>query len=233
MIEYLIKKILLEEVQNQDNLELDEKWSEKYKKSINCNNPKGFSQRAHCQGRKKKELEEYARTLKMARRQGVGVRFPKSAIKNSPQRFRKYSRNLDESFIVKKIKRILKEEFQEKTKIYVSKDGLINFLNITEVNGKLQGKAYRYKLFAEYQIFGSEREEFLKIKFFDVVNGYITIINPKTNEEQTETVSKDIINKIKSEYKNEGNFKNIFSFEKMGTTVNLNLDFYEKTDIQI
>lgn len=33
--------------------ELEEKWSEKYKKSINCNNPKGFSQRAHCQGRKK------------------------------------------------------------------------------------------------------------------------------------------------------------------------------------
>ena len=29
------------------------KWSEKYKNSINCNNPKGFSQRAHCQGRKK------------------------------------------------------------------------------------------------------------------------------------------------------------------------------------
>ena len=33
--------------------EVTEKWSEKYKKSINCNNPKGFSQRAHCQGRKK------------------------------------------------------------------------------------------------------------------------------------------------------------------------------------
>ena len=32
-----------------------ESWSEKYKRSINCNNPKGFSQRAHCQGRKKKE----------------------------------------------------------------------------------------------------------------------------------------------------------------------------------
>lgn len=30
-----------------------EAWSEKYKRSINCNNPKGFSQRAHCQGRKK------------------------------------------------------------------------------------------------------------------------------------------------------------------------------------
>ena len=33
-------------------------WSEKYKKSIDCDNPKGFSQRAHCQGRKKKLDEE-------------------------------------------------------------------------------------------------------------------------------------------------------------------------------
>ena len=31
---------------------VDEKWSEKYKKSIDCNNPKGFSQKAHCAGRK-------------------------------------------------------------------------------------------------------------------------------------------------------------------------------------
>jgi|TARA_A100001388_G_scaffold102684_1_gene74864 hypothetical protein len=30
-------------------------WSKKYKKSINCNNPKGFSQKAHCAGRKKKK----------------------------------------------------------------------------------------------------------------------------------------------------------------------------------
>ena len=33
---------------------IDEKWSQKYKSSINCANPKGFSQRAHCAGRKKK-----------------------------------------------------------------------------------------------------------------------------------------------------------------------------------
>ena len=30
-------------------------WSDKYKKSINCNNPKGFSQKAHCAGRKKRK----------------------------------------------------------------------------------------------------------------------------------------------------------------------------------
>ena len=33
--------------------EMKEKWSQKYKDSINCDNPKGFSQRAHCNGKKK------------------------------------------------------------------------------------------------------------------------------------------------------------------------------------
>ena len=35
-----------------------EEWSDKYKRSIDCNNPKGFSQKAHCQGRKKKMNEQ-------------------------------------------------------------------------------------------------------------------------------------------------------------------------------
>ena len=34
-----------------------EKWSKKYKKSINCSNPKGFSQKAHCASRKKNTNE--------------------------------------------------------------------------------------------------------------------------------------------------------------------------------
>ena len=34
---------------------ISEKWSKKYKSSINCSNPKGFSQKAHCAGRKKNE----------------------------------------------------------------------------------------------------------------------------------------------------------------------------------
>ena len=44
----------------------NEGWSDKYKKSIDCNNPKGFSQKAHCAGRNKQEskmslkLEELA-----------------------------------------------------------------------------------------------------------------------------------------------------------------------------
>lgn len=36
-----------------EGLELMEKWTQKYKNSINCSNPKGFSQKAHCAGKKK------------------------------------------------------------------------------------------------------------------------------------------------------------------------------------
>ena len=32
---------------------ITEKWSQKYKSSINCSHPKGFSQKAHCAGKKK------------------------------------------------------------------------------------------------------------------------------------------------------------------------------------
>jgi len=47
----LLQEIIKEELINV----LQEEWSAKYKRSINCKNPKGFSQRAHCQGRKKNE----------------------------------------------------------------------------------------------------------------------------------------------------------------------------------
>ncbi len=30
------------------------KWSAKRKRSVNCKNPKGFSEKAHCAGRKKR-----------------------------------------------------------------------------------------------------------------------------------------------------------------------------------
>ena len=38
---------------NESDDYIEEKWSQKYKSSINCSNPKGFSQKAHCAGRKK------------------------------------------------------------------------------------------------------------------------------------------------------------------------------------
>jgi hypothetical protein len=43
-----------------EDTEIDEKWSQKYKDSIDCKHPKGFSQRAHCQGKKKKSENKEA-----------------------------------------------------------------------------------------------------------------------------------------------------------------------------
>jgi hypothetical protein len=50
---------------------LVEKWSKKYKSSINCSHPKGFSQRAHCAGKKKNEnwenmMDELDRILELS-----------------------------------------------------------------------------------------------------------------------------------------------------------------------
>ena len=47
---------------------IDEKWSKKYKKSIDCSNPKGFSQKAHCAGRKKKKSESVEEQIGTGRR---------------------------------------------------------------------------------------------------------------------------------------------------------------------
>jgi GNAT superfamily N-acetyltransferase len=44
-----------QELQGMAENQLDEKWSQKYKSSINCASPRGFSQKAHCAGRKKNE----------------------------------------------------------------------------------------------------------------------------------------------------------------------------------
>ena len=52
-MKHIIRKVIKE------NTALEEKWSENYKKSIDCKNPKGFSQKAHCQGRKKKIKEAH------------------------------------------------------------------------------------------------------------------------------------------------------------------------------
>jgi hypothetical protein len=37
---------------------LSEKWTKKYKKTIDCNHPKGFSQKAHCAARKKRQRHQ-------------------------------------------------------------------------------------------------------------------------------------------------------------------------------
>jgi dsDNA-specific endonuclease/ATPase MutS2 len=52
VFDFIMNKI--KEPEDIHNNMMEEKWSKKYKNSIDCNNPKGFSQRAHCQGKNKR-----------------------------------------------------------------------------------------------------------------------------------------------------------------------------------
>ena len=53
---------------------LTEQWTQKYKKSINCSHPKGFSQKAHCAGKNKHnesvEMEMVCETCGMCQTHG-------------------------------------------------------------------------------------------------------------------------------------------------------------------
>ena len=53
-------------------------WSKDYKKSIDCNSPKGFSQKAHCQGRKARQRGEKTKSksvneMKLTKEQFINV----------------------------------------------------------------------------------------------------------------------------------------------------------------
>jgi hypothetical protein len=58
-----LKEMIAQLKQKEPEDYIEEKWSQKYKSSINCSNPKGFSQRAHCAGRKKKVNESSGYSL--------------------------------------------------------------------------------------------------------------------------------------------------------------------------
>jgi hypothetical protein len=49
-----LRQAKLNEQIEEDPDYIEEKWSQKYKRSIDCAKPQGFSQKAHCAGRKKK-----------------------------------------------------------------------------------------------------------------------------------------------------------------------------------
>lgn len=71
---------------------LDEKWSQKYKSSIDCSHPKGFSQRAHCASVKKKSIKE-------AEYDGQDVELNKPK-RGGPKKFYVYVKN-DKGNIIK------------------------------------------------------------------------------------------------------------------------------------
>lgn len=86
--------------------DINEKWSEKYKKSIDCNNPKGFSQRAHCQG-KKKNVDESEKLH--------GGKSDNITLKELSKKYsKKYKKNNTEmySFLKKELQKGIKVELE-------------------------------------------------------------------------------------------------------------------------
>ena len=90
-------------------------WSKKYKKSIDCNNPKGFSQKAHCQGRKKREhmeINELVPTMQVVNPQAYNQLLKKqltktkkvgTALKNKKDPLHKKALQLIKRFIKKEM----------------------------------------------------------------------------------------------------------------------------------
>jgi len=75
--------------------DINEKWSEKYKKSIDCNNPKGFSQKAHCQGKKMETKESMGADSAGSFETKFGGVIRKKDLYN-PNNFKKYNVNEEE-----------------------------------------------------------------------------------------------------------------------------------------
>ncbi len=122
---------------NKTKTEIEEKWTKKYKRSINCNAPKGFSQRAHCQGRKKrlKESSENDELLKY----GYDIEGIKIALKVMSDLSETYGEGIPLDFSL--------HEYFLKKREFISKPILQLFIDVNTKNGE------------EYKLTQSNRHE--------------------------------------------------------------------------
>jgi hypothetical protein len=107
--------------------EMKEKWSEKYKKSIDCKNPKGFSQKAHCQGRKKKLQESLNEAVRseMAQLKDLARKYAKVEKEGNSEKD-KVEKML--SILQKQFKKGMKAEMEHKMGIIKAKQIALDHL---------------------------------------------------------------------------------------------------------
>lgn len=114
--------------------EMKEKWSENYKKSINCKNPKGFSQRAHCQGRKKKMQEAI----------NESVRTQAAQLKDIARKFSKESDGSTEKDNIEKMILILKRQLRKGIDIETKENEMPITKVVQIVIDRLKDNPYHY-----------------------------------------------------------------------------------------
>jgi len=143
------------------------KWSEKYKKSINCKNPKGFSQKAHCQGRKKKNKLSPTKTKSKTYFEKYDLYSdanPKDTVRV------KYKTLQELKDTIKKLENLYKTGKKSHARIVQIANVLKQRLRV--INEKTGKGVQRYKLSSRYFDFLKERtkkkgfDERKKLKFF-------------------------------------------------------------------
>jgi len=107
--------------------EMKEKWSEKYKKSIDCNNPRGFSQRAHCQGKKKKlkeSINEAVRT-ELAQLKDLARKFSKEKSEKQVEK-----EKIEKMFVTlqRQLKKGMKVEMEHEMGLKKAKESALDHL---------------------------------------------------------------------------------------------------------
>ena len=117
---------------------MNEGWSDKYKKSIDCNNPKGFSQRAHCQGKKKVAKEAYYGGEEQRKKDERKAKYEKQLKKMLPKRaFDSMGRELDPRS--GKLKESKYDKYDKEKKEFAKSDRKMKF-------GKFYDRAKQSKL---------------------------------------------------------------------------------------
>lgn len=125
-----------------------EKWSKKYKRSIDCNTPKGFSQKAHCTGRKKRKYggktksrpsESFVQENKMKNLKEFFVNEVNSAIKKEmiKKKLKESSKDLYEAVNLES--NLIKENAKENKLDLASKAVRIAEIKVLENYDELDG----------------------------------------------------------------------------------------------
>ncbi len=152
-----------------------EGWSAKYKKSINCSNPKGFSQKAHCAGKKKNE-DDSKDTL------GSLINFPGYEKKEKKPKYKPVPKK-DKS-ILDKVKSWFTDDINEGYVLRLENDEDLLVLHIRNTD---TGERAEVRGNPNYEIDYDENDELHQLldvigkasNISELMNGKIVSVNPK------------------------------------------------------
>ena len=153
-----------------------EGWSAKYKKSINCSNPKGFSQKAHCAGKKKNEDDDSKETL------GSLINFPGYDKKEKKPKYKPVPKK--EKGMLDKIKSWFTDDINEAYKLRLENDDDLLVLHIRNTR---TGERAEVRGNPNYEIDYDENDELHQLldvigkasNISELMNGKIVSVNPK------------------------------------------------------